>query len=296
VILLLAICFCTGCVNSANYSFRPQRFSSIALVANAGKSSIKVQTSTKEEGSERIIFESSLAPSSAPSGSNVAFVTPAGTLLTLTQLPKSIVNDTNRGINSGDWKLAITGKGPESFASRPRCRTSHSARRTLWFISERKIRSPRHCSSDASIDAVHPRTRLNSKPSDRIVGTGAPFSFAGLHNHLLTISRTMRSARGFVEYKTTGPFTWPSVAAMKATNTLPLPAGNLAVNRPRLVGYARRSEPGGLLSGHDRVARTILLFSGCALSQDRLLSRSCKASAARAPALPRWRPATTRIE
>ena len=112
-ILILTVCCCTGCVGAAKYSFTPQRFSSIALVTAPGKSAIKVETSTKEENSERIIFESQLAPAPRPAGAVAAYATPAGTLLTLTQLPTPVVNDANRGINSGDWKLTITGQGAE---------------------------------------------------------------------------------------------------------------------------------------------------------------------------------------
>ena len=115
--LALSVLAVSGCASrvptTAKYSFWLERFSSIALDTTTGKAAIKVKTSTKQENSERIIFESPLAPASTPPGAIAAFATPAGTLLTLTQLPKPIVNDPNRGINSGDWKLTITGKGPE---------------------------------------------------------------------------------------------------------------------------------------------------------------------------------------
>jgi hypothetical protein len=39
------------------------------------------------------------------------FVTKGGTTFKLTKLDKKVVNDGNRGINSGSWKLVISGKG-----------------------------------------------------------------------------------------------------------------------------------------------------------------------------------------
>ncbi len=112
-ISILAACCCVGHVRAAEYSFMPERFSSIALVTTTGKESIKVGTYDKQKDADQTIFESPLSPAPPPPGCIAAYATPAGTLLTLTKLPKPIINDPNRGINSGDWKLTITGKGPE---------------------------------------------------------------------------------------------------------------------------------------------------------------------------------------
>lgn len=112
-ISILAVSGCAGPVRTTKYSFTPQRFSSIALVTTTGQERIEVETSTKQENSERTIFESRLTPASPPTGAVEAYATSNGTLFALSQLPKPIVNDANRGINSGDWKLTISGRGPE---------------------------------------------------------------------------------------------------------------------------------------------------------------------------------------
>ncbi len=40
-------------------------------------------------------------------------MTPKGSVFTLKQLSKPIINDGNRHINSGDWQLTVSGHGAE---------------------------------------------------------------------------------------------------------------------------------------------------------------------------------------
>lgn len=92
---------CIGRLYAAEYSFTPDRHSSITLVTTTGKESITVSTWVKQTDSDRTIFESRLIPSESPSG-DPSYKTPKGTLFTLKHLPKPVVNDANRNINSGD--------------------------------------------------------------------------------------------------------------------------------------------------------------------------------------------------
>ena len=90
----------------------PDRMSSITLVTTTGQERITVSTYVKQTDTDRVIFESKLIPAETSTG-DPAYKTPKGTLFTLKHLATPVVNDDNRHINSGDWKLRITGTGAE---------------------------------------------------------------------------------------------------------------------------------------------------------------------------------------
>lgn len=88
------------------YSFDVHRFGFMTFVTTAGKEGVEYETGDKQ-GSE-VVFKSTLKPA----GKN-AFVTPGGTTFMLVKLAKPVINDGNREINSGAWRLTITGPGKD---------------------------------------------------------------------------------------------------------------------------------------------------------------------------------------
>ncbi len=108
IILALALSLITSLLHAEGYDFRYDRYGDILLYADKGKERVVIVQATKALGSEKIIFESSLSVSGAGT-----YVTPKGTVFTLKHLPEPIINDENRGINSGDWQLTVSGNGAE---------------------------------------------------------------------------------------------------------------------------------------------------------------------------------------
>jgi hypothetical protein len=88
------------------FSFRLSRFGGITLETVPGKERVRIFQGDK--GAEETVFESTLAPDGARS-----YVTPHGTRLMLNRLIKPVVYDANRKINSGEWKLVISGTDEE---------------------------------------------------------------------------------------------------------------------------------------------------------------------------------------
>jgi hypothetical protein len=88
------------------FSFRLSRFGGITLETVPGKERVRIFQGDK--GAEETVFESTLAPDGARS-----YVTPHGTRFMLNRLIKPVVYDANRKINSGEWKLVISGTDQE---------------------------------------------------------------------------------------------------------------------------------------------------------------------------------------
>ena len=113
VATFVALIGCSATMRAADYSFMPERFTTIDFTTTQGKSAIKVEEYDKTTDTQKTIFESKLAAASEEPNETYKYVTPGGTTFTLHHLPKAIVNDKNRGIQSGDWKLTFSGKGAE---------------------------------------------------------------------------------------------------------------------------------------------------------------------------------------
>jgi hypothetical protein len=96
-------------------TFQYHRFGDIIVDTEKGKESVVIEYSDKDPKNDRTIFKSRLIPVKE----NV-YRTPKGTLFTLERLSRPIVNDPNRRINSGDWKLTVSGTGQEFVRLKPR--------------------------------------------------------------------------------------------------------------------------------------------------------------------------------
>jgi hypothetical protein len=94
----------------ADFYFLPQRYTEILLVTAEGKQHVTVNTYQQETDTEKVVFSSALTEVSRG-----IFRTPDNVVFTLEHLSKPIINDENHKINSGDWKLTVSGKG-DSFA------------------------------------------------------------------------------------------------------------------------------------------------------------------------------------
>lgn len=95
-------------------TFQYHRFGDIIVDTEKGKESVVIEYSDKDPKNDRTIFKSRLILVKE----NV-YRTPKGTLFTLEHLPRPIVNDPNRRINSGDWKLTVSGTGGEFARLKP---------------------------------------------------------------------------------------------------------------------------------------------------------------------------------
>jgi hypothetical protein len=96
-------------------TFQYHRFADIIVDTEKGKESVVIEYSDKDPKNDRTIFKSRLIRVKE----NV-YRTPKGTLFTLERLSRPIVNDPNRRINSGDWKLTVSGTGQEFVRLKPR--------------------------------------------------------------------------------------------------------------------------------------------------------------------------------
>jgi hypothetical protein len=96
-------------------TFQYHRFGDIIVDTEKGKESVVIEYSDKDPKNDKTIFKSQLIRVTE----NV-YRTPKGTLFTLEHLSHPIVNDPNRRINSGDWKLTVSGTGQEFVRLKPR--------------------------------------------------------------------------------------------------------------------------------------------------------------------------------
>jgi hypothetical protein len=111
-----AALFLTPLVASADQiTFQYHRFGDIIVETDKGKENVVIEYSDKDPKNDQTIFKSRLIRMNE----NV-YRTPKGTLFTLEHLPRPIVNDPNRRINSGDWKLTVSGTGEEFRLLKPR--------------------------------------------------------------------------------------------------------------------------------------------------------------------------------
>jgi hypothetical protein len=88
------------------FGFLLDRFSYLTLRTEPGNEKVTFETGDKR-GSETV-FDSPLKLTGA-----MAYVSPRGTRFLLEKLERPVINDGNRGINSGDWKVTISGSGDE---------------------------------------------------------------------------------------------------------------------------------------------------------------------------------------
>jgi hypothetical protein len=100
-------------LHAEEIQFWLNRFGGIFIETAKGKEQVRVFQGNKE--TEWTIFESRLIPSARGT-----YATPKGTVFTLKQLKKPIINDRNRRINSGDWQLAVSGKSKEFDRLKPK--------------------------------------------------------------------------------------------------------------------------------------------------------------------------------
>jgi hypothetical protein len=86
--------------------FRLGRFSDLTLETEPGSEKVTFETGDKR-GSETV-FDS---PVKLAGG--MSYVSPRGTRFQLEKLDRPVINDANRKINSGDWKVIVSGSGEE---------------------------------------------------------------------------------------------------------------------------------------------------------------------------------------
>ena len=90
------------------FVFTYHRFGTITITATPGQEGVVIEEESGKGGPVTTIFKSRL--SLAGPG---LYKTPKGTWFKLKQLSKPVINDANRHINSGDWKLTVSGSGKE---------------------------------------------------------------------------------------------------------------------------------------------------------------------------------------
>ena len=101
-------------LRAEEYIFQYERFGATTLHTDKGKEFVRIEESGKE-GPVTTLFKSGLKPR----GRGV-YATMRGTVFTLGHLPRPITNDGNRHINSGDWKLTVSGQGEEFTRLKPK--------------------------------------------------------------------------------------------------------------------------------------------------------------------------------
>jgi hypothetical protein len=102
----LALSFLPTLGFSAIYDVSIARFTTLTLTTDTGKEEVIIEDGNKE-GSQ-VVFRAKLT--AAP---GLKYVTAKGTTFQLVKLADPVVHDSNRKINSGDWKIIVTGSGPE---------------------------------------------------------------------------------------------------------------------------------------------------------------------------------------
>lgn len=94
---------CAQAGKKDSYVFFFNRFGWIEMEVSGGKGHVEIVQGSKVD--EELLFKSRL---SRVEGKR--FRTPDGVLFTLKKLNKPVINDGNRGINSGIWELVISGE------------------------------------------------------------------------------------------------------------------------------------------------------------------------------------------
>jgi hypothetical protein len=88
------------------FVFQLGRFSDLTLKTEPGNEKVTFETGDKR-GSETV-FDSPVKLAGA-----MSYVSPRGTRFLLEKLERPVINDANRKINSGDWKVIVSGSGDE---------------------------------------------------------------------------------------------------------------------------------------------------------------------------------------
>lgn len=88
------------------FAFRLGRFSDLTLETEPGSEKVTIEMGDKR-GSDTV-FDSPLKPAG-----EMSYVSPRGTSFKLEKLDQPVIHDANRKINSGDWKLTVSGSGDE---------------------------------------------------------------------------------------------------------------------------------------------------------------------------------------
>lgn len=96
------------CCLGQKYEFLVHRFCNIELNTSAGHESIEIKVYPKAVDEMEVLFKAKLKKV----GEGM-YVTGDGTTVTLVKLPKEVINDHNRHINSGRWLVSLLGEGEE---------------------------------------------------------------------------------------------------------------------------------------------------------------------------------------
>jgi len=108
LIVILTCILCTSISHAKNYEFIVHRFCDIRLNTTSGQEGVEIKVYPKAVAKTQVIYKSKLTKKG-----DKYFVTDTGIVFILIKLPDSVLNDHNRGINSGNWLLAIMGEGKE---------------------------------------------------------------------------------------------------------------------------------------------------------------------------------------
>jgi hypothetical protein len=88
------------------FVFPLDRFSTLTLETEPGNEKVTYETGDKRES--QTVFDS---PVKLAGG--MSYVSPRGTRFQLEKLERPVINDSNRRINSGDWRVIVSGSGDE---------------------------------------------------------------------------------------------------------------------------------------------------------------------------------------
>jgi hypothetical protein len=88
------------------FVFPLDRFSALTLETEPGNEKVTYETGDKRES--QTVFDS---PVKLAGG--MSYVSPRGTRFQLEKLERPVINDSNRRINSGDWRVIVSGSGDE---------------------------------------------------------------------------------------------------------------------------------------------------------------------------------------
>ena len=90
------------------YEFQVHRFCDLQLNTTPGEENIEIKVYPKAVDETKVLFKAKLKKTG-----DGMFVTGSGITVVLVKLPKEIVNDRNRHINSGRWLITLLGGGKE---------------------------------------------------------------------------------------------------------------------------------------------------------------------------------------
>ena len=111
-ILLVVLLFCFApSAHAEKFWFSITRYNDLQLDSTPGKENVTVEVmegSSKGDMREKTVLNSKLK-----AAGNGTYITPGGTTFKLEKLSKKVLNDANRKINSGTWKVTVSGTGPE---------------------------------------------------------------------------------------------------------------------------------------------------------------------------------------